>query len=287
MTRFIYLTDTHIGANPVGYHQQPAYPEQVNQLLNILEKEIKTNPIDFVIHGGDLVDSCTQENIRQASDLFSLSVPVYLCLGNHDLDTENALGTWLKNAPSLFQNNQPSFEIINENCMVHIAPNHWEAGLEFYWKGDQDPYLSDHQMGRIEEKIIKFPDYIHILVTHSPVFGMKTEQSGLPGVIHEAPYPFRKQMKYLVNRHSNLKLVLSGHSHMNTITSLDHCQFVTGSAFVETPFEYKIIDVTSTHLSVSTHRINMDQLVGFQPLYNEEKSFVQGREMDRNKVIRF
>ena len=55
-------------------------------MLECLDKWIQSHPgIDFVLHGGDMVDLATVENIRAARDLFSLSVPVYLCLGNHDM----------------------------------------------------------------------------------------------------------------------------------------------------------------------------------------------------------
>ena len=42
-------------------------------------------PVDFVLHGGDMIDSTREEHIDRAAEMFRLSVPVYLCLGNHDL----------------------------------------------------------------------------------------------------------------------------------------------------------------------------------------------------------
>lgn len=287
LTRFIYLTDTHIGANPIGYHQQPAYPERTSELLSILEKEIVTHDIDFVVHGGDLIDSCNPDIIKQANTIFTLPVPVYLCLGNHDLDNKDALEIWLENTPNLFKGNDPCFEIINNDSIIHIIPNHWEKGFEYYWKGDQKPYLSDYQINRIEQTILKYPNKIHILVTHSTVFGMKPEQSGLLEVTHEAPDSFKDQIANLTERYDNLKLVLSGHSHINTIRSLPTCTFVTGSSFVETPFEYKLIDVTELYLNVSTQQIDITDLKGINPMYDEERSYVQGREIDRNVMLNF
>jgi len=46
--------------------------------------------IDFILHGGDMIDSTTEDHIVAATNAFDLAVPVYLCLGNHDLTTPDA-----------------------------------------------------------------------------------------------------------------------------------------------------------------------------------------------------
>lgn len=95
----IYLFNRYsYWGGPIGYHQQPSYPEYAEQLLQLLQLKINEESVDFVVHGGDLVDSCQPGLIKFAGQLFhQLSIPIYLCLGNHDVNRRGALNTWLEN----------------------------------------------------------------------------------------------------------------------------------------------------------------------------------------------
>lgn len=86
MTRLLFISDTHLGAGPMGDQQQKGYPEMLSAILSALQETLRTEGrIDFVLHGGDMIDSTTDANLAGAMVTFELSVPVYLCLGNHDV----------------------------------------------------------------------------------------------------------------------------------------------------------------------------------------------------------
>ncbi|MFD0870916.1 Calcineurin-like phosphoesterase [Chlamydia abortus] len=285
MTCFLYLTDTHFGANPIGFHQQPAYPERLADLIDALRGEVIRHSADFVIHGGDLIDCCSVDLIRQAYDLLKLPVPVYLCLGNHDLDRPDAVELWLSHAPDLFIGGSPHYEVVCTSCVVHVMPNHWESGYEYYWKGAQMPCFTESQLHRLEQAIEAHPGKAHVLVTHSPVFGMSREQSGLDRVIHDAPETFRQSIVNLVRKHPGLKVVLSGHNHLNTLHLTEEAAFASASSLIETPFEYKLVEVSDTQVRMTTHRLDLSGLTGFSPDYNEARTYVQGREQDREFIV--
>lgn len=285
-TRFIYITDTHIGADPIGYHRQPAYPKKGFLFVRKLKEVMTKQPIDFVIHGGDLVDSCEKNIIKEANHLFQFPMPMYLCLGNHDLDRPDALEIWLESAPNLFPKRKPNYKIVSKSCVIHIIPNHWEKDKRYYWEEKQDPFFSKDQLSSLEKNIKSYPDKVHVLVTHSTVFGVYPKQSGMDEIIHEAPATFRKQLNKLITKYPHVKLVLSGHSHINTIKNYKDAVFVSGSSLVETPFEYKLIEVTKDTIKITTHELPIDKNGPFQPEYNHELCFVQGKEEDRNLFMR-
>lgn len=286
MTRFIYLTDTHIGADPIGFHQQPAYPEHAAEIVAELRNQVERLKVDFIIHGGDLIDSCGEETIRTACRLFDLPVPVYLCLGNHDLDQPDALQHWLAEAPQLFPGGSPEFELSSESCIIHVVPNHWEAGRSYHWDKIQLPYLAEDQMEKLEAGLKKDPNKIHLLVTHSPVFGMSREQSGLDRVIHDVPPSFQKSIVELARRYPNLKAVFSGHNHLHTLAYDESgTAYVTTSSLVETPFEFKLVEVSGSSLRMSTHRLAMETINGAAPRYNSQRAYAQGRQQDRGFVM--
>ncbi|WP_062109237.1 metallophosphoesterase family protein [Bacillus niameyensis] len=284
MIRFLFITDTHIGADSMEFHQQPAYAKKVKQLLFHLREQIENCSIDFIIHGGDLVHTCKPQFIREAYNLFKFSVPTYLCLGNHDLDDPNALNIWLNYASELFISDSPNYEIVTDTCVIHVYPNHWESERAFYWGEIQEPFLSEEQIKQLEANLQKNMDKVHLLVTHSPIFGMSTEQSKLSQVIHEPPASFRNSITKLTQKYPHLKVVLSGHNHLNTLKVSDDCVYMTGSSFIETPFEYKLVEVDKSHIKISTCRINPSEL-DFVAEYNHERQYVQGREQDRELVM--
>ncbi|MDD2479120.1 MAG: metallophosphoesterase, partial [Victivallaceae bacterium] len=86
--KFLYIADTHLGgSDSAGYRQQERYLEYFEHLMAVFTQWIKQRgDIDFVIHGGDMVEDSSAENIVEAVRLFEqLPCPVYLALGNHDL----------------------------------------------------------------------------------------------------------------------------------------------------------------------------------------------------------
>ena len=55
--------------------------------------------IDFMLHGGDMINTLSEAEIIAAVTAFDWDIPVHLCLGNHDLDAPTAVERWLALAP--------------------------------------------------------------------------------------------------------------------------------------------------------------------------------------------
>ncbi|MEF2245244.1 metallophosphoesterase family protein [Paenibacillus sp. IITD108] len=285
MAKFLFLTDTHIGASPIGFHQQPAYPEHMEQLIQEIKKLAEQGEIDFVLHGGDMVDKCTEETLKEAARLFDLPVPVYLSLGNHDLDCEDALDKWLRITPQFFIGNKPQYTIDGGDCFIHVVPNQWEPGYSYYWKSAQDVFFEEDQLLQLDSALEKYRHQPQLLSIHNPIYGVPMEQSGKDQIIHGVSDEFSKLVLGRLSRFPSIKGVLSGHNHINTLKQTEQGVFVTGSAFSETPFEYKIVELTQHSLSVETRTLSIP--VSFEPVYNEEKSYVQGQEQHRACTWRF
>jgi predicted MPP superfamily phosphohydrolase len=108
----------------MGYQQQKGYPDKLPAILAALSTYLSAREdIDFVLHGGDMIDVTTDDRIAAAARAFDLSIPVYLCLGNHDLTAPDAVDRWLTLAPQFFPNGSPDYTIASDDCVLHIAPN--------------------------------------------------------------------------------------------------------------------------------------------------------------------
>lgn len=280
MVKFLYIADTHIGAGPTGFKQQERYPEKIPEILAALcDTLLADDDVDFVLHGGDMIDCTTADNILAAGRAFDLPVPVCLCLGNHDLTTPDAVEQWLALAPQFFLNGSPNYTIAAGPCVIHVAPNHW-CERTFYWKDKQAPYLSRDQMDRLHRELNAQTDLEHILLTHSPIHGIPVEQTGFPHPCHCPTTSFTEQITGLARAHGNLYCVLGAHSHVNTHVTDADVDFVTVSSLIETPFEVKLFEVTSDRIEMSTFSLRSS--LAFDAEYDMNKAFAQGRPVDRS-----
>ncbi len=281
MSRFLYLSDSHYGANPPGYQQQRAYPEKLPQIIAALQSYIAQENIDFVLHGGDIIDSTNEENIVESARLFeALGVPVYLCLGNHDLTTPDALQQWLLLAPQFFPGSQPEFSLLHD-CAIHVVPNHWGEHA-YYWEVSQDTSFDARQLAFIEQALSTHTDRPHILLTHSPVFGLSPQQTGFEAELHPPTGSLPQAITELAARHPHLCCVLGAHNHLNMCVEKHGTYFVTSSALHETPFEIKQFEVTPENVSMST--VSLIGHLDTKAEYDFNKTFVQGRSIDRSFI---
>ena len=279
MTKFIYLSDSHCGADPRGYQQQRAYPEWLPEIVAALRDTIeREGNIDFVLHGGDLVDFTSEESILAAAKLFEFGIPVYLCLGNHDLTTPDALQTWLLLAPQFFPGGQPNYSISTEDCIIHVVPNQW-GDESYHWHESQAASFSDEQRDFLEAALSRARDRPHLLLTHAPTFDLPIEQTGSNEDLHAPDPAFTATIVDLVARYPHLRCVLGAHSHLNMSVQNAGAQFVTTSALDETPFEFKLFEVTRQSIAMTT--VNLSRRIGKIGEYDWNKTFVQGRAVDR------
>jgi predicted phosphodiesterase len=279
MPKFVYITDTHYGVSTVKFFEQPSYPQQLPALLALLDARIRQDPdIRFVVHGGDMVNECTEAAIKRLPEVFHLLVPVYLCLGNHDLTHPDALRYWLSGAPDFFPTGAPYFSLPFDGCFLHIVPNQW-CEAPYYWQDAQDAHFPPDQLEAVGQTIRQNPGSAHIFCTHSNVTGILPEQTGFDGPYNSPRESFSQQVFAFADRHPQLRCVISGHTHVNSIVQRNGVRYLTSSSFVETPFEYKIFAANGGNVSMSTE--NFAQAVRFSAEYDLKRTFVQGRPEDR------
>lgn len=284
MTRFVFIADTHLGANPMEFEQQPGYPEKLPELLALLDQWIQRDGrIDLVLHGGDLLDACSVELIREAVSLFDFGAPFYVCLGNHDLTEPDAVPKWLAHAPDFFISDSVHFEIVREGAVIHVLPSHWDEET-YYWKDVQAPRLSAEQMEQASSVVADHPHLPHVLCTHSQVLGISPEQTGFEAPIHEPLPSFRDSVKKLVGACPRIRCILGGHNHTNTLGEFNGAVALSCSAFSCTPFEFKLVEITHETLSVTTHDLVAD--VSFDAGYDSGRAYVQGQPRDRQCRVR-
>ena len=107
--RIIFFSDLHLGSN------------SLNHLVKVIEK-IKNIDFEFVLIGGDLIDS-SQFDLKNLSALRQLNKPILFCSGNHDhyiRDSDKKLRA-LKDYNITYLNN--SSYVFNEINVIGINDN--------------------------------------------------------------------------------------------------------------------------------------------------------------------
>lgn len=275
--KFVFITDTHLGSDGTGFHQQPTHPQMLGEILAALDGWIAgRGDIDFVLHGGDVVDRGTATNIEQAAQAFRLCVPVYVALGNHDLTEPDSLETWLQTAPHFFDG-QGDFTLSRQAAAIHLAVCQW-GDQPYLWNKRLDAHLLAAQQDRLLQAIANQSQRRHVLCMHSPVLGIPVEQSGQEASLHAPPEPFERWALDLACK-GPIALCLGGHSHANTCCLRDGTCFVTASSLIETPFEFKLVSIDADWLEVET--VSLAPLLGQTCQIDQAKAYVLGRACDR------
>ena len=184
-------------------------------------------------------------------------------------------------APQFFPDGKPDFRLIYAGVQLDFLLCNW-GDNPAYWNAEepQIPWLSASQLAQVSE--LEDECLTQVVITHSPLYGLPPEQHGGTGIMHAPAGDFNAKLSEQLKHTS---LVLGAHNHMNMSLMEGDCHFATVAAFSETPFEFKLIEVTPHKLSMQT--LQLGAQVSFAPEYNADSSYVQGRQCDREFVRRF
>lgn len=289
MSKFIHITDSHWGVdatkfNTVNYHIQQGYPDQAQEIVDALCRYIEKEEIDFIVHSGDITDDGSVQQIELCKKLFAnIPVPLYLCLGNHDVMDLEARTRWLEKAPEFFPGDSVDFTVQTDDCHLHFVPNQWTPGAsDYYWKDVQHAGLAPQQLEFLQTALAKNRDVYHCVVTHSPVHAIDEGQMGPAMGRHAANDDFIAHFARLSEQFPHLRVVISGHSHHNMYVNEHDCHFVSTSALLESPFDCKIFNFNNAAKTIDMYAHSLAADVSFATSYDHNKNYAQGRMWDRS-----
>ncbi len=284
--RIAYLTDSHLGADGRGYHQQACWVGGLKTIMRRLGDLLCEHEVDLVIHGGDMVDDARTELIGPALDqLAALGRPVLGCLGNHDVCAPDAMALWTnevgRHAGITLADAHREFD----ECDVYVLNNYWDDGRGpvLYWDPAPpyryQPCVTDEQLAWLDSHLAKRHDRLAIIAVHTQLDRVPASDPRLHDYIPRA-YP--AALNELFDRHRHVRLVLSGHCHVTALA--DHGQRVhlTTAATCEIPFHVRLIEIHDRGINVETHEL------GPAPddvRFIEENAWAVGTEKDQHFVL--
>lgn len=277
--KFIFITDTHLGGkNLSGFQMQPRYTEHNAELLTALDKVVRREAAELVIHGGDMTDDGTPEQIHEAAFLYRkhLSAPVVLALGNHDCRPKECAKVWLEYGAGFFPAGTCDTTIICDGLRIDVLSLHWGKEEQTWTQEDgQFIHLAPEQWERLRNGDQTLP---RIIVMHAQIRPGVPEKTGLDHPVLVPENNFAATGDALIAEFHPL-MILSGHNHLNLRDDINGTFAVSASSLAETPFECKLVEYRNGKLSMET--LSLADELDFKGEYWEHQRFVQGLPEER------
>ena len=223
--RFAHLTDIHVKSGII--------PESgMARALQHVQRQHKK--IDFIINGGDAIMDALEADKQKTKIQFDLfkqilqkenSLPVYHCIGNHDI-----WGWFLKeNKPE----NDPLYgkqwvvdELAMKNRYYSFVHGRWHFivldSTQLNPAGGYIGKLDAEQTSWLENELKQVPaDHYICMVSHIPILSIcaglffdKTEANGDLKIQRNLMHSDFLSLKKVFRQYPNIKVCISGHIHL-------------------------------------------------------------------------
>ncbi|TCC87975.1 metallophosphoesterase [Pedobacter frigiditerrae] len=222
--RFAFISDIHIKTGAVPEAGMSKALRHVNQLKP---------KVDFIINGGDCIMdalAATKESTQTQWALYHQimqkenSLPVYPCIGNHDIYG------WFQKAPDvtdpLYGKNYALKELKMTERYYHSKKENWNFiildSTQLNPAGGYIAKIDDIQLEWLKNKLAEIPANQQIcIVSHIPILSIcaglffnKTEANGDLMIKRNLMHTDFFALKTLFNKYPNIKTCLSGHIHL-------------------------------------------------------------------------
>jgi 3',5'-cyclic AMP phosphodiesterase CpdA len=285
--RIAFITDLHVLGTLAGYHMQPRYVGGERWLARQMAQRQRAEAWDLLLIGGDLVEEATAGQIREALDAWGeVACPILAALGNHDLNRPAALDLWRD-----LSQRWPRVtlgDVSREVQGVHliVLNNHWLDALgtpRAYWQSGTAPVasLTDEQLAWLDT-VLQLSAAPAVVCVHAPLHGVPPTQSGHAKTLEPAPPAYGTQLATVLDRHPQVRLVLSGHNHMFCASRVAGRVHLSVSALSETPHQYLLLEVVAGRITVTTRSLGP---APEGPVVDSVKQWVLGLPGDREFVL--
>ncbi len=308
-TVFALITDTHFQSGS-GVKDGILWNRQVmsqsERLADLLIQSLNAREIDFVIHAGDLThtgDRCSFEFARAA---FSrVKAPLWFTVGNHDV-CEPGARTWLATdwgiePPSMYfsRYHEGVRYLFLDSNYAHLPSGEesevqqWDQTSKYSGVG-----FSATQVDWLRDELARDRETLTFVITHHPIASkseypiISPRDLGAPnfrlGPVWRKLFPtYYKEILALLEEAPNVKVVFTGHWHINDITRVNNLYHVKTSSLIEYPFEYRVVSVFEEFLDISIVQLPAEDLATASLVPEWQNEWIRGESFDRERRIYF
>jgi 3',5'-cyclic AMP phosphodiesterase CpdA len=262
--KFAIASDLHIALPHTTWHH-PARFHLVEYSISAFEEvlsQLADLDLDFLLLPGDLTQHGEPENHQWlAARLSQLPYPVYVIAGNHDVPTVESFNKFTPNytkfgfGSGLSQPNKLYYE-------CEILPNVRLIGLnsnQFDAEDKQIGWIDEEQLAWLQS-ILKRQDYeLNLVMIHHNVLEHMHDQSR--NALGRRYMLGNNERLCEVLHHGNVKLVFTGHLHVQDIAYSDRYDLydITTGSLVSYPHPYRVLnyisDASGDRLEIESFRV--------------------------------
>ena len=230
----VHITDTHITDRSSTSYKALGNSKEL--LVDAVEQINKIVGLDFVMFGGDMVDSATDENFYNFYKIISkLKYPSLNAFGNHEYNgnmQKDQLLDIIKgyNPNYMFDDTYYAFSPKSDYRIIVLDANVENSKTV-------SGYLSKEQLDFLDKELYENQDKVVVIAMHhAPVE---------PFVAKEHAITNAKEMTDILVKYSNPIIVLSGHYHAAKIRRIGNLVFVSTPSLVTYPMAFRHIKITN------------------------------------------
>lgn len=227
--KFVQVSDSH-------YAKNNKFSEDV---LKAAIEDINTlQGVSFVVFTGDNINKPDAEDLAEFVKIANkLKVPYYMVIGNHEVFKSNGLSKiqyleTIRENNFLYKPRKPDYYFRKGEFGFIIADGAKEVipGTNGYFK--------ESTLNFVDKQLTKHKKLKFVILQHFPLV---------------EPAPSRSHFTYkadeyltMLNKHSNVIAIVSGHYHMNSEKMQDGVYHINSPSLLKLPHQYKIIDINIT-----------------------------------------
>ncbi len=260
--RFAHLTDVHVHAGRSAAQGLAAAIQHVHNL---------SDPPAFIINGGDAINDALEAPRETVDEQWKLwhaawrqhgALPVRHCLGNHDVWGWNRAKSQTTGAEPGWGKQAAMEQLRLETPYYRFDHGRWRfIVLDSLTLDEETAYRAELDQVQFawltRELAAAEPDVWLVIVSHIPIVtvgavGFSAELRKAPQAQRMLSHGDASQILELLRRHPNVKLCLSGHTHLTEKISFAGIDFVNSGAvsglwwkgdFLHTDEGYRVIDL--------------------------------------------
>lgn len=234
MIRIIQISDLHLLSNKLAKFLSIEPYLNLEKIVNRVKIDVAEYKPNFIALTGDLSQDYSENSYKIFKEIFQdFKIPIYAILGNHD-------------RPELFNKICPNFKAQNimlENWQILFLNSHWTNHIE--------GYIDDSELQNLEENLSHNLGHVLIFLHHHvlPIKSTWLDRLNLKNA---------DQFLSICDRYKNIKLVVSGHVHQESLQTRNGIDFISTPAtcFQFTP-QSKIFKLESS--MPGYRRIELDE----------------------------
>lgn len=290
MWRFVHVTDPHLGSQYDGCWNNRVICTMMPDVMSCLRRDLAELRPEFIFATGDLASQQTCDAMFAARDLMdSLGFPYYPMGGNHDFVLPESRKWFLE----AFQEHLPVYDTYYSfsykglhGCVLDPWWVWADGTVAQHIEGSQKEaswLVPADQMKWLEEDLRAHAGMPTIIGTHYPAVPIPARMHR-PGFMNNGCLDNGPELIALLKSFPQVKLVFSGHSHMNYIVPDEGLTHVVTGALPEYPVEYRDVQVHEDRIEIHTLGLSNESFAARSLI--EGREWTCGEECDRTAIIR-